>query len=65
MASLVRNDPSQISLEWVLRLLQHMIENDPNQIFVVDLIPNLRWLIKNEHLVKDCSEDMKAFEEKV
>lgn len=65
MANLIRNDPSQISLEWILRLLQHQIENDPNQIFVVDLIPNLRWLVRNDNLVKECTKEMKAFEEKV
>ena len=32
-----------MSLEWVLRLLQHYIESDPDQIFVIDLVPSLRY----------------------
>ena len=65
IASLIRNDPSELSLDWILHLLQHLIENEPNQIFVVDLIPNLRWLVKNENVVKECSSEMDAFEKKV
>ena len=65
MSDLVRKDPSQVPLDWVLRLLQHLIESDPNQIFIVDLIPNLRWLIRDEYLIKECSTEMKAFEDKV
>ena len=65
MSYLVRKDPSQVPLDWVLRLLQHLIESDPNQIFIVDLIPNLRWLIRDEYLIKECSTEMKAFEDKV
>ncbi len=65
MARLIRDDPTQLTLGWIMGLLQNLIENDPNQIFVVDLIPNLKWLVKNENLVKECSKEMKMFEEKV
>lgn len=44
IADLVRKEPSHVSLEWVLRLLQHYIESDPDQIFIIDLIPSLRYL---------------------
>ena len=43
IADLVRKEPSHVSLEWVLRLLQHYIESDPDQIFIIDLIPSLRY----------------------
>lgn len=43
IANLVRKEPSHVSLEWVLRLLQHYIESDPDQIFVIDLVPSLRY----------------------
>ena len=42
IANLVRKEPSHVSLEWVLRLLQHYVESDPDQIFIIDLVPSLR-----------------------
>ena len=65
MAELVRKEPSHVNLEWVLRLLQHYIESDPGQVFIVDIVPNLKWLVRNEHLIKECSSEMESFEQKV
>ena len=89
MAALVRKDPSHVTLEWVVRLVQHMVESDPEQTFIIvsitaachiittllpppphlpslqDLMPNLRWLVRNEHLIKECSKELAAFEERV
>jgi hypothetical protein len=62
IANLVRKEPSHVSLEWVLRLLQHYVESDPDQIFVVDLVPSLKWLLRDEHLIKDCSTELENFE---
>ena len=65
MADLVKKDPAIVPLDWVLRLIQNAIESEPNQFFVIDLLPNLRWLLRNEYLIKECSQEMKSFEEKV
>ena len=42
IADLVRKEPSHVSMEWVLRLLQHYIESDPDQTFIIDLVPSLK-----------------------
>ena len=42
IADLVRKEPSHVSMEWVLRLVQHYIESDPDQTFIIDLVPSLR-----------------------
>ena len=65
MAELIRKEPSHVTLEWVLRLVQHMLESDPDQIFIVDLVPNLKWLMRDEHLIKECGTELAAFEQKV
>lgn len=69
IAELVRNEPSHVQLDWVLRLVQHMITADPHHVphhvYIVDLIPNLKWLVRNTSLVKECSVELAAFEEKV
>ena len=49
VADLVRKEPNQVSLEWVLRLLQHYIESDPDQTFIIDLIPSLRSALCQEY----------------
>ena len=65
MAELVRKEPSHIQLEWVMRFIQHMVESDPNQTFLVDIVPNLKWLVRDEFLIKECSKELAKFEEKV
>lgn len=65
MAELVKKEPSHVTLEWVLRLIQHILESDPDQIFIVDLVPNLKWLMRDEHLIKECGTELAAFEQKV
>ena len=65
MAELVCKEPTHVQLEWVMRLVQHVVESDPNQTFLVDIVPNLKWLIRNEFLIKECSKEIAKFEEKV
>lgn len=65
MAELVRKEPNHVQLEWVMRFVQHMVESDPNQTYIVDVVPNLKWLIRNELLIKECSKEISKFEEKV
>ena len=65
IAELVRKEPHNIQLDWVMRFVQHLVESDPNQTFLVDIMPNLKWLVRNEFLIKDCGKELAKFEEKV
>lgn len=65
IAELVRREPSHVQLDWVLRLIQHIITADPHHVYIVDLVPNLKWLVRNTSLVKECAAELAAFEEKV
>ena len=65
MAELIKKEPSHVTLEWVLRLIQHVVESDPDQIFIIDIVPSLKWLIRDEHLIKECTAELEAFEQKV
>ena len=62
---LIRKEPDKVTLDWVLRLIQHHVEQDPEKIYIVDLLPNLKMLQRNEHLIANCEEHLQAFEEKV
>ncbi|KAL5480097.1 hypothetical protein EMCRGX_G023719 [Ephydatia muelleri] len=64
IAELVRREPSHVQLDWVLRLIQHIITADPHHVYIVDLVPNLKWLVRNTSLVKECAAELAAFEEK-
>ena len=62
---LIRREPEKVTLDWVLRLIQHHVEQDPDKIYIVDLLPNLKLMQRNEHLIANCEEHLRAFEEKV
>ena len=65
MAALIRKEPSHVTLEWLLRLMSHVVESDPEQFFIIDVVPNLRWLARNDHLTNNCTDELAAFESKV
>lgn len=54
-----------MQLSWVLRLVQNAVQVEPGATYVIDLIPNLRWLIRSEHFSTNCAQEIAAFEEKV
>ena len=62
---LIRKEPEKVSLDWVLRLIEHQVQQDPDKIYIVDLLPNLKLMQRNEHLIANCEEHLRAFEEKV
>ena len=62
---LIRKEPEKVSLDWVLRLIEHQVQQDPEKIYIVDLLPNLKLMQRNEHLIANCEEHLRAFEEKV
>ena len=62
---LIRKEPEKVQLDWILRLVQHHVEQDPNKIYIVDLLPNLKWLQRNEYMSNNASELLGQLEEKV
>ena len=62
---LIRKEPEKVTLDWVLRLIEHHVQQDPDKIYIVDLLPNLKLMQRSEHLIANCEEHLRAFEEKV
>lgn len=56
-----------MSLEWLLHMVERRIEReDPNANYLIDVVPNLRSLLRSDTLVReDCSEAMQRFETRV
>lgn len=56
-----------MSLGWILEEVSKLLEVNGGKScnFVVDIMPNLRFLIKADIFLADCSEEIKKFENKV
>lgn len=55
-----------LSLGWLLEeVSRQMTQIGKSSNYIVDIMPNLRFLIKNESFLAECSKEMKAFEQKV
>ena len=65
LAELLKDNPEYLTLDWVLEILLEEIEKFPNQPILVDLIPNLKFLMRVDNFIKKCDIEMKEFEQKV
>jgi len=65
LAELLKNNPEYLTLDWVMEILLEEIENYPNQPILVDLIPNLKFMMRVDGFIKKCDKEMEEFERKV
>lgn len=64
LQKLVMEDSSQVTLHWVLELIDTEISKYPGEVVIVDMVPNLKFLLRVPELSKECTKEMKAFETK-
>lgn len=64
LAKLLQNNPEYLTLDWVMEILLEEIENYPNQPILVDLIPNLKFMMRVDSFIKTCNKEMEEFEKK-
>eukprot|EP00794_Sanderia_malayensis_P016986 gene16986-18698_t len=60
----VKQNSNEVTLEWVLSMIQAEIEKSPTQPILVDVVPSMRFLSKSESFIKNCTSQMKVFESK-
>ena len=62
-----QSDPGHVTLEWVLIMLERRIEQDISMdgTYLVDLIPNLKYVLRSKNFVKDCNVAMEKLEQRV
>ena len=65
MAQFVKQSPHHLTLDWVLKIVGEELNNQPNKPVLVDLIPNLKFMMQAKTFIKNCDKEMAAFEEKV
>ena len=61
---LIQEDPTSVSLSWILREITSQVDKNPKGRFLVDMMPNLKYLIQTATFSKDCSTAMQQFEKK-
>ncbi|XP_062503839.1 uncharacterized protein LOC134180674 [Corticium candelabrum] len=66
---LLDDEPHHLSLEWLCKMVSQEIMDrqvkEMRNVYLVDLMPNLKFMLKNEHLVKeDCAAAINEFEAK-
>ena len=56
-----------MSMEWILQNVEQYIErdNDEHATYIVDYLPNLKYLLRIPDITKDCKSAMNKFEERV
>jgi len=68
LKTLVDEDPDHVSLKNILRAIELKmdaeIRDNGTKLFVVDVLPNLRYLLKNNRLSTDCQQEFEHFEKK-
>lgn len=65
LQKLIKENSFELTLEWVLSIIEDEIRKDFEHPVLIDVMPNLKFLSKKDALVKDCNEDMENFEKKV
>jgi len=58
-------DPSHATLDWLLELITERIDTNPQAEYLIDFIPNLKYMLRAKFLQENINEALEKFEEKV
>ncbi|KAK0054771.1 hypothetical protein Bpfe_015868 [Biomphalaria pfeifferi] len=64
LKKMLEDDPSTISLSWILREVTAVVDTNPKGRYLVDMMPNLKYIIRTANFSQDCSSNMAVFEKK-
>lgn len=62
--SMLKQEESFLRLDAVLRMVSRTLTESKASFFIVDVMPNLKWMLNNPLFIKECTEEFKFFEEK-
>lgn len=60
-----QTDPSHATLDWLLAVIMERIDADPEAKYLIDFIPNLKYMLRAKFLQENITEALAKFEEKV
>jgi len=64
LQSLLGEDSSHLTLHWVLELLDEEISKYKGETVLIDIVPNLKFLLRIPTFSKCCAKEMALFEQK-
>ncbi|KAH9510120.1 hypothetical protein Btru_043513 [Bulinus truncatus] len=64
LKKMLEEDPSTISLSWILREVTSVVDMNPKGRYLVDMMPNLKYIIRTANFSQDCSCNMAVFEKR-
>ncbi|XP_005098206.2 uncharacterized protein LOC101850717 [Aplysia californica] len=64
LKKMLEDDPTSISLSWILHEVTAQVDRNPQGRYLVDMMPNLKYLIRTATFSQDCSSSMEQFEQK-
>lgn len=59
----LRSKPELVTLEWIFELVKNEVLRYPDTIHVIDLLPNSKYILRNNTLFTDVAELLTKFEE--
>lgn len=65
LKAVLLENPDFLTLDWVLETIQNEICKIPDKPILVDLIPNLNFMMRINKFIKQCDKEMEQFEMKV
>ena len=61
-----QTQPELLRLDAVVKAICKKLQGlNQDRLYVVDFMPNLKWLLSNTCFIKDCTNEFRVLEEKV
>ncbi|KAJ8051088.1 putative UMP-CMP kinase 2 [Holothuria leucospilota] len=64
LAQMLMDNPNVLDLEWVIDMLIAELEQEPKKMHLIDLVPNLKFLLRCENFLQEPDYHLKRFCEK-
>ena len=61
-----QTEPDILRLDMVMKsIVKKLQQLSPDRFYVIDFMPNLKWLLGNNYFIKECNTEFRSFESKV
>ncbi|KAK3594056.1 hypothetical protein CHS0354_040818 [Potamilus streckersoni] len=65
LTQMLKTHPELLRLDWCLKeIMKYLDDMEKDEVYVIDFLPNLKFLQNNELFTKDCVNEFKQFEAK-
>lgn len=61
---MLQTEPELLRLDIVMKAIAKKLQSSSDKFYVIDFMPNLKWLLGNNCFIKECINEFRVFEEK-